>query len=492
MTRWVWRSGIHFVLAAAGAISLSGCGDTPRDTAEPLSEARAELWSDPDFVLWPSHSATVCWDGALANAPEHAAFRANARAWVEQYIARVTDFRFQGWGTCPAFTFDPGSGTYLDGQGTIAVSLDESAFGSFGGVAYPPLAWTTYGYQSGGPTQLVFDPTAYDGGGGRGYVLHEFMHAIGFSHEFNRDENWPPVCVLGVPTEGGTEYTPFDPASITMYSYCDGMPDVLSPWDIVGLQNAYGRKPTGSTVGLRDNCIFTSNTISNSLVRTGNCIGTDPDVGAAQRERWQRNSSNKLFLPTSPSTQLTIASGNFIRVFSSGTSWSFNSSELRGVGDKCVAPQGGSLVAGAILEITTCTGAAAQKWRMSVSSQGVTLRSGSLCWEVAGGAVALHTPIQLGSCSGAARQTFSPLNEGGLANGGLCVDSQWGDPTDGRTLQLYTCKWSNDWSRHNQRFYLHGPISNGASCLQFNGGSGTLLTAASCNGSAEQRWDYHY
>src|SRR6185503_12590370 len=112
------------------------------------------------------------------------------------------------------------------------------------------------------------------------------MHALGFSHEFDRPENWPPECKLGVLAEGNTFGTAFDPLSIMNYSYCDGPGVGLSPWDVVGIQNAFGRKPAGSIVGFRDNCVFTPSLSSGTLVRTGNCVGTDPDlVEAGQRER---------------------------------------------------------------------------------------------------------------------------------------------------------------------------------------------------------------
>src|SRR5262249_44278504 len=61
---------------------------------------------------------------------------------------------------------------------------------------------------------------------------------------------------------GNTFGTAFDLHSIMNYSYDQGQPNCLlprpfrlSPWDIVGVRNAYGRRPTGELVADSGGCI---------------------------------------------------------------------------------------------------------------------------------------------------------------------------------------------------------------------------------------------
>jgi len=484
---------VYFTLLTVGTSALIACGDAAGENSEPVSASEAGLFSNPDFTLWPSHVANVCWEGAAATDPAFATFRTNARTWIEQYIARVTDFKFESWGTCPTFIWDEAAGVFHTGIGWIVVQLRPDGDASWGGYAYDPHPTLKFGYQPDGPTLVSLKPGHWENGGNQAAVLHEFMHALGFDHEFNRRDNVPVQCFLGVPTDGTSFGTQFDPLSITNYSYCEGIPNVLSSWDIVGLQNVFGRKPPGSIVGYRDACIFTPSLVGGTPARTGTCIGSDPDLAeAAQRERWRRDSSGRFSLPSSASSFLSTAPGNFVRYGAQGTQLNFNSAEVRGIGDKCVAPANGSLVSGTPLQITTCNGSAAQKWQVTGNGASVTFRNGSLCWDVKGASSAANTPIQLYGCHGGGNQSFSIVNEGALTFQGMCLDSAFATPQDGLPLELYPCKSNSDWSRHNQRFYLSGRISTGSSCLNNNGTGGSLLTWLPCNSSTAQLWDYHF
>jgi hypothetical protein len=114
---------------------------------------------------------------------------------------------------------------------------------------------------------------------------------------------------------------------------------------------------------------------------------------------------------------------------------------------RCIDVTGGKAKDGTPLEIWTCTGAARQKW--TFRSDG-SVRAMGLCMDLAWGSSDNGTQIQLADCNGGAAQKFNLNSVGDLINTGAdkCVDVKDNDTASGTRLQLWDCtggsnqKWS--------------------------------------------------
>lgn len=133
----------------------------------------------------------------------------------------------------------------------------------------------------------------------------------------------------------------------------------------------------------------------------------------------------------------------------------------------------------------------------SGTQSGDTSRSGSFaglagkCLDVAGGATANGTAVQLYDCNGSAAQRWTVQPDGSLQALGKCLDVVGGSTADGAKAQLYDCNGTGAqrWSYNATT----GDVVNTAAnkCLDVtdnssaNGARGQLW---SCTGAANQKW----
>lgn len=492
------RSLLAFAVSGA-FLSLTGCTSAVEEgETGTLGDSRDELNHPDDWGLWPGPTVSVCWDAVTWYDTSLATFRTNVRTFVESNYGRVANLNFTGWDLCPTFNWD---GTrWLQGTGLLALHTNTAVGTSQGG--YNEHS-TRYGYQPSGPTRIEWglDGLGSNNTGTQGVILHEVGHGLGFGHEFNRPDNTSNDCSAFDPLQpGNTEGTPYDHDSIMNYTYCSGVPGTLSPWDIVGLQNAFGRKPAGLIVGLNDKCLTIP--LNSSPPPSGTTLRTSTCSNDASQE-WRRDTNLHLFAPAYTNRYMdvrgSLQSGAAVQVYTQNTpptanqQWSFSNVNVRAMGDLCVDVPAGNFANNQLLQIYPCTGGSNQLFKVSPDGR---FSHGNFCWDVPGGSTAPGTLIQIFNCNGGANQAFTLPTNGSLQFGGQCVDVVGGQPNSGSQLQLYPCKDDTDVTRQNQRYYLSGPIVAGNSfCLDMPGGNvteGTPSQVYQCNAGANQRWDFYF
>ncbi|MFI2780522.1 lectin [Streptomyces sp. ALB3] len=112
------------------------------------------------------------------------------------------------------------------------------------------------------------------------------------------------------------------------------------------------------------------------------------------------------------------------------------------------------------------------------------------CVDVAGGAVANGTPVQLYDCNGTAAQKWTVGGDGTVRALGKCLDVASGGTGDGTRVQLWDCNGSaaQQWATPAARDIVN-PQAN--KCLDVSGGSsanGSRLQIWTCTGAANQKW----
>jgi hypothetical protein len=111
---------------------------------------------------------------------------------------------------------------------------------------------------------------------------------------------------------------------------------------------------------------------------------------------------------------------------------------IRGLASKCLDVAGGATADGTKIQLYTCNGTVAQNWTVTANGP---IKSLGKCLDVAGGATANGTKAQLWTCNNSAAQVWSAQADGTLKNpqSGRCLDVSNASSTDGQQIHIWDC-----------------------------------------------------
>ncbi|MFJ6697612.1 PQQ-dependent sugar dehydrogenase [Streptomyces sp. NPDC091272] len=111
---------------------------------------------------------------------------------------------------------------------------------------------------------------------------------------------------------------------------------------------------------------------------------------------------------------------------------------ITGIGGKCVDVAGGATADGTQIQLYGCNQTTAQKWTVATDS---TLRALGKCMDISGGGSADGTKVQLWGCNNSGAQKWTPAADGTLRNpqSGKCLDAEGVSSADRTRLHLWTC-----------------------------------------------------
>jgi hypothetical protein len=486
------RAISHSIVVATVLLGGVACDVAQNPGEEPprTISASQELQLANGASLWPS-LIPVCftYNSAVWNDGNWTTFRANLQTWIPNQLGRHVGLTFSGWGQCSGST---------SGKITVKYTKGDTVHSNSG-----------LGYSASGATVVDFhdDAVVSNPAWQESKALHEFMHALGFIHEWETSANTTNDCGLASYGTTGQRYgTPYDHGSLLNATYCAGLDDMHdpSPWDLIGMQRAYGRKLTGSIVGPNNKC----------LVMDSAGIGDSPitayDCAVASWTRWKYTAQNEIATTSSYSYGNMDAEGgvaaphtrvvNWVANGTAAQKWYLENVQIVGMGGFCLGAEGGNVVAGQRLALAYCVdgGAWSQNWTIRMTSLSgqdrfqLVAANGSLC-----ATVGASDSLTLQTCNSSSTAQLFKWNANQQISSELtsrCLDVYYGAPQAGTIVQPYYC-WTSptDYNIWAQTWYVRGHIKGlGGYCLNSVLASPTNNSAMelqSCSSSTV--WDFY-
>ncbi|MFI2780540.1 PQQ-dependent sugar dehydrogenase [Streptomyces sp. ALB3] len=177
---------------------------------------------------------------------------------------------------------------------------------------------------------------------------------------------------------------------------------------------------------------------------TGTLLGSAAVPVTGGWETFQNVSANLTGRPAGTTTLYLVFKGGSGSLFDvddftlSTAGTPARTGRITGIGGKCVDVANGASADGTQIQLWTCNQSAAQRWTVGTDS---TLRALGKCLDISGGGTADGTKIQLYGCNNTAAQKWTPQADGTLRNpqSGKCLDAAGVSSADGTRLHLWTC-----------------------------------------------------
>lgn len=207
--------------------------DEVRTKQQELTMLSGSTWGRSEVGSTWDGTISVCW-----NSPGNSSTKNMIRDRIEDQWGEtgvISHIQFTGWGDCGSaganipITFDctptNNTGCHDDYSGYVV------GIGSNIWSMHLDLGTIKNGFWFGLSNNSI-----------RETALHEFGHALGFTHEHHRVDT-PPSCTAEQQgTSGDLFLTPFDIGAMVSYCHPNGTTNLIniSPWDRDGLRRAYG------------------------------------------------------------------------------------------------------------------------------------------------------------------------------------------------------------------------------------------------------------
>lgn len=283
-------------LALSSTSSLAAAAPTTT-VQQPLTASESTLWTQKDI--------SVCWENGSGSTfvQQVRTMKAIKNTW--QKHSRINFF---GWGNCKANS--KGVRIQIADAGPHTKGLGRQLDGVKNGMVL------NFTFNNWGSACLAGGKSTLDGCV-ESIAVHEFGHALGFSHEHNRHDSLCSQPHQG--TDGGFWISPYDKDSVM--NYCAASSPTLTALDIAGVQQVYGARgssgPSTDPKMARWYVSFSGkptwtrlNTADETALQTGdfNGDGVD-DVFTAKNGRWYASYGG-----TSKWTQLNKANETYLKL----------------------------------------------------------------------------------------------------------------------------------------------------------------------------------
>jgi Ricin-type beta-trefoil lectin domain len=545
---------VAIVAGAALLVVPVGCSDSGGRAptgAEALGSTTSALYIAPNATPWPPGSATgssqttfipVCWANGLDStgggnptpATQDPNF-ATLQQWIWEALATgwsgEANLVFTGWGQCASNNED----YYAVGKlgPTIMIRWTTPAEASMGAGGLTDLGYISYRWTSMRLSNYYTEATF------KAEVLHEFGHALSFDHEVDRPDNPNAIGCQRNTAYGGTYETAYDPESIMSWSYpCDLDPSdpdstngllvdgfwVLSPGDIWGIQNVYGRKPQGALVNLNaGRCLSVPGASPQYGTHTDiwdcgaypdqNWAGSGWELGSVQGPAYWNSPGNgvRCLDVAAFGTSDGTAAQSWECNGDSNQEWALPSVQIVGHGGNCLQWDGNSGVS--MQACATWNTNSLQQWLYD-QTRGRLMISGNLCLQAQGSGDGAS--VAVAACSTYAGQVWGLGMDGAgyitsfidgaphdsLDGPDVCLDVDGGGTANGTSVQIWQClsraKSPGVLGALNQRWALRGNlVGYGGNCLDVEGagiGLGNTAWMWQClaPAAAQQIWTYYF